>query len=1353
MIRAVAKGLRIAAKIAVVALAAIALLAGVTWTFLQTGRGGELVRRIALPRLNAALAGTMTLDRFAFGGDRVTLEDVALYDPEGQFVGRVERVDVWFSPLALLRRHVDVRAVEIRRPELALVQDGRGLNLARALAPPQPKAPAPRPAGTPPPSENRIAVDVQALAVTDGVIDYRTSAGGEQGRRVHVAELSIHGKGSLAGAHVGAQLSIRVRGGRVDAQGELDTETRQGHAKVHAAVRGLGLDADGNLDGDRIAAQARIDATDLGVMARALAHDFALDRLPLWGHGRVDVEAGGTLAAPSVRVAARFPSLGFDDKRVKDLAADARIPDLGAPDSFELDARASSVALGAQQLRAPVVTARTAGRHLTAHVAIAGPQPLSVDIGGTRDPRDRRVFLVDALDIRYPEATWTLRRRAKLSLVGGVALSGFELADVTTPGQRLAIDLRAHGDVKTAHVVVSRLDLGRLPRALIDPAMGLGGVVDADVRAEDGAHPRILATAKLAGGRIHGHRDLSLDLDARLEGGRARGGLKARAPGVAATAHFDLPGDWPPRNKRAPIALDVEVGDTDLAAIAKTVADTAGQKVPRLAGHARASIKIDGRVGEPRAQVSLTGRGLAFEDRRIGDLDVSLKGEGDGKITAQLTSSAPVHARIDLTTDLSLSGVLRRPPTVDALKRTPFEIKGTVDRVALADLARVAGHASRIGGTLSSQLSVTGTAAAPHGTVAVDVAGATGPRFPPTDARIEVDLDGGIAARVRVVRQRRPLLALESRVGVPLGRLLDGTHLADAPIELRAVFGPYVIQRLGLQARTSRDPARALKGKLHGDLTVDGTLGAPRALFHAQASDVYLDKQAVGYAQVEARYADRQAKVDARLSSANGGGLHATAAMKMDLGYPAVTRGVDLQRAPFEARLEAQQFELRGLSGVTPQIRTIAGLLTASLTVQGTAAAPRLDGRLEWKDGVLGVTEFGEYRDIHLALHGDDKAVVLDELKAASGSGHARLTGTATRAGGNAYDVTADAKLDHLPIYIEGQPLAVVSLTSRLRGRAVPPDTKLDLDIDEARIELPERSRRELQPLAEPPDIILMDGGQPLNREQAAKLRALDKAASAPGRPGPSRMPSLRLKVNSPRHLWVSGKDAYLELGLSRDFRVKVGEQTQVFGQVTVMRGRIDVYGRRFDLKADSTLTFGGSPDHPELDVRAEHVNNTENVTVLITAKGPIDKLTLTVTSPNRPDLSESQLYTLIISGHLQLGGGGAPGASPANQAASLVGGFLASKLQSALTDRLPFDVLTIDVGSEGLGSTKFEAGRYLTDRFYVGYVGRVAADPSRYQNRNAVHLEFQITSRWEIEAEYGDLGTATGDLVWKKSY
>ena len=144
--RTLAKVLRIAGKTAVVVLAAVVLLVAIAWTFLQTRQGGELVRRIALPRVNAALAGTIAVERFAFGGDRVTLENVALTDPDGQFVGRVARVDVWFSPHALLRRHVDLRAVEIRRPELALVQDARGLNLARALAPAHPEAAGPAPA-------------------------------------------------------------------------------------------------------------------------------------------------------------------------------------------------------------------------------------------------------------------------------------------------------------------------------------------------------------------------------------------------------------------------------------------------------------------------------------------------------------------------------------------------------------------------------------------------------------------------------------------------------------------------------------------------------------------------------------------------------------------------------------------------------------------------------------------------------------------------------------------------------------------------------------------------------------------------------------------------------------------------------------------------------------------------------------------------------------------------------------------------------------------------------------------------------------------------------------------------------
>jgi translocation and assembly module TamB len=154
--------------------------------------------------------------------------------------------------------------------------------------------------------------------------------------------------------------------------------------------------------------------------------------------------------------------------------------------------------------------------------------------------------------------------------------------------------------------------------------------------------------------------------------------------------------------------------------------------------------------------------------------------------------------------------------------------------------------------------------------------------------------------------------------------------------------------------------------------------------------------------------------------------------------------------------------------------------------------------------------------------------------------------------------------------------------------------------------------------------------------------------------------------------------------------------------------------------------------------------------------KGSPGAMDVSVRSPNRPDLTTSQLYALIISGHLDdgVGRGGNQSFSATNEAASLLGGLIAAGLQSTLAGKLPLDVLTIESGGgTGLTGTQVEAGRYMTDKLYVGYVGRIGADPTKYQNRNAVHAEYRLTSRWQLEGEYGDVGTGTADAVWKKNY
>ena len=125
-----------------------------------------------------------------------------------------------------------------------------------------------------------------------------------------------------------------------------------------------------------------------------------------------------------------------------------------------------------------------------------------------------------------------------------------------------------------------------------------------------------------------------------------------------------------------------------------------------------------------------------------------MSGEGDGDLAAHIASTTPARTNIDITTPLSLRSILRQPPDAATFMRTPFEVRGNLDRLPLAVLARAAGRRERVAGTLSSEVAVSGTIAELKGTVAIDVAGAAMGRFPPTDARIELDFDpGAVEAR------------------------------------------------------------------------------------------------------------------------------------------------------------------------------------------------------------------------------------------------------------------------------------------------------------------------------------------------------------------------------------------------------------------------------------------------------------------------------------------------------------------------------------------------------------------------------------------------------------------------------
>jgi translocation and assembly module TamB len=346
-----------------------------------------------------------------------------------------------------------------------------------------------------------------------------------------------------------------------------------------------------------------------------------------------------------------------------------------------------------------------------------------------------------------------------------------------------------------------------------------------------------------------------------------------------------------------------------------------------------------------------------------------------------------------------------------------------------------------------------------------------------------------------------------------------------------------------------------------------------------------------------------------------------------------------------------------------------------------------------------------------------------------------------------------------LPYFTEDQLVATVSLRTNLDGTARKGHVEIDkVHIPEAHVTLPTQSRRDLQSLSRPDDIILLRNGKPVDPKRARKALAKDLEAEAALRASgalqeETRATTIVLVLDATKNLWVKGQDLNVEVGLSPDFRVEVGEATDLFGEVRILRGRLDVLGRRFDFQKNSVVRFTGPPTEPALNVTAVYNNVKAGVKVSMHVQGQAGDVQLVPTS--EPPLTESEIYTLLATGRTNLKRGSGGSEIGSAQAVSVLGSLAASQLKSAVSDKVGLDVLSVEAGDSGqlLQGASVEAGKYITDELYVGYAGKVGADPNKYENGNAVRLEYQFLPRWSFEATYGDAKSGSADVVWTRDY
>ncbi|MFL5319509.1 MAG: translocation/assembly module TamB domain-containing protein, partial [Myxococcaceae bacterium] len=1183
--------------------------------------------------------------------------------------------------------------------------------------------------------------------------------------------LDAHGGGSSADdAH--GELTLTAPAATMGNQpfGPIDVHAtvKEGVATIEkflAKLPGVEVHAHGTASKENVNVTAGVIAKSLESFSKTVGALAGPGKLDLGGHGQATFAAKGPTENPSVHLEASFPKLRVQKRDIEDLVVNAELPQ--AKDPFGLNARvdARHLSLGKRGLSDLHAGVKSKERHLTVEAHARGFLVLSVALDALTDT-DHKGLELNQLTLSWPEETWKLEAPSHLRF-DEKELSATPLA-LVAGDQRIALHGKKHGDDVDGHVEVKKLDIGKLPKLVLNPLLNLGGTLSVTADASGTTRkPELQAHVDLKNGSYKQFQNLSLGFDGQYVRDRLTGQLNANGAGMKLASEFDVPFKALKERKREPVRVVAKIEEMDLQRL-----KASGIAVP-FTGTFAMDLTVKGMASDPKLNFAFKGKNLVYEALPPTNVDLVAKSGEDSKLMARLDVSMlekKGFAQID--TPWSLSTLIVRAPTANDVMHAPLRLQADFKQFPLpmpyiSDITD-----ELVMGDVTLSADVKGPLLAPHGKVHAFLDGLSRGHSPVLEASLDATAQpDGIRVNASAVRQKdkKKILDLVAKMEAPIAKLRNPNAIASLPVLIDGTVGPIAVEDLrALMTPPKQAGAHvglridqpALEGELTAKLEGRGTLGDPKLSLRSAVKGLGKKDVQKGDVQLSYDYANSKHVLQLSLKSGNSGELKIDGKAIADISYGGMQKGLDVPAIPLDVKLAAHDFDPQFLSAATPKLRSVGGAVDATAQLTGTPTKPMVNGRIEWKNGQASIAGSGNYEAIHVLIEGNNQRVELKELTAKSADGEAKLYALAEDVGSGKLKLTAKADLKEFPIISEDQLMANVSARGQLSGSATMRLMNIDrLQIDEAHVLLPDIKRKNLQPLDEPKDVVFTKRGKRIDDDRKKKAQQVAANESGTGGSGAQAMPEkkidpsqfqIRARIYGPRNIWIKAKDINAEVGFSDGFRVLYAGAPQLFGDVVVHRGRLDVFGRRFDFQRDSKMTFGGPPEEPNLDVTALHVNEREDVKVNLKVSGPAKKLEIHPTSD--PPLSDTEIYTLLATGRRSLRPGSG-GASNSNPAASVVGSLAASQLKKTVASALPLDVLSIEAGDNGLEGSKLEAGTYVNDKLYLGFTGRVGANPLKGENSNAVKLEYQLTKRWSFQAEYGDAKAGGADLIWSKEY
>lgn len=420
--------------------------------------------------------------------------------------------------------------------------------------------------------------------------------------------------------------------------------------------------------------------------------------------------------------------------------------------------------------------------------------------------------------------------------------------------------------------------------------------------------------------------------------------------------------------------------------------------------------------------------------------------------------------------------------------------------------------------------------------------------------------------------------------------------------------------------------------------------------------------------------------------------------------------------------------------------RNVSGPVTFDLTVKGPPGLDTLGGTISLRNGQLSEPKLGvRLEDLSLDGRLNGGRVEMDLSAAAAAGGRISGTGSVDLLNRNQLDLRA--RLSKL--IVRDPNLYEATLWGDLRISGFPEDGPLvegDIEIATAELRIPSTGLGGVKAI---PDIThrgdswqvratrARAGLTPFNSAEARAAGLTAPAAIAPRNPA-----RLNLTLRAPNQFFIRGRGVDAEMG--GELRLTGNARAMIpIGHLALIRGRVDLLGKRFDLD-EGLVELQGSLI-PILRLVAK--NEQDGIITYIIIDGEARDPDIRFESD--PELPQEEVLSQLLFGR------GLDRISPL-QAAQLANALAVLAGQGGIgvvgniRDSVGLDDL--DLTTDDDGNVSVRAGKYLSDNVYTD----VSIDDD---GKSRVNLNLDITPDLKARGSVSSDGESTLGVFFEKDY